>query len=65
MSLGDHVRVVRTFLEAFKAADDSPDADGHHPEEEEKTAAETAELAQLRLDLRVYLSRSPPMLGFT
>ncbi|KAJ6594158.1 hypothetical protein B0H19DRAFT_1094154 [Mycena capillaripes] len=51
MSLGDHVRVVRTFLEAFKVAEDSKH---DHPEEEEKTAAETAELAQLRLDLRTY-----------
>ncbi|KAJ6500068.1 hypothetical protein C8R47DRAFT_1257284 [Mycena vitilis] len=52
MSLGDHVRVVRIFVEAFKAAEDGhPDED--HPDDEEKTAAETAE-AQLRLDLRTY-----------
>ncbi|KAJ7163580.1 hypothetical protein C8R43DRAFT_1062622 [Mycena crocata] len=52
MTLGDHVRMVRAFLEAFKAAGDSPDAD--HVEEEEKSPAETAELAQLRVDLRTY-----------
>ncbi|KAJ7747381.1 hypothetical protein B0H16DRAFT_1555792 [Mycena metata] len=51
MSLGDHVRVVRTFLEALK---DAPETDERHPEDEGKTAAETAELAQLRLDLRTY-----------
>ncbi|KAJ7188056.1 hypothetical protein C8R46DRAFT_979007 [Mycena filopes] len=54
MSLGDHVRVVRTFLEAFKAAGDASETDETHPEDEDKTAAETAELAQLRLDLRAY-----------
>ncbi|KAJ6587163.1 hypothetical protein DFH09DRAFT_1142794 [Mycena vulgaris] len=48
MSLGDHVRVVRTFLEAFKAAD-IPDVN-----EEDKTPTETADLAKLRLDLRTY-----------
>ncbi|KAJ7924990.1 hypothetical protein B0H13DRAFT_2229900 [Mycena leptocephala] len=48
MTLGDHVRVVRTFLEAFKAAAED------HPDDEEKTAAETAELAQLRIDLRFF-----------
>jgi hypothetical protein len=53
MTLGDHVRVVRTFLEAFKAAAED------HPDDEEKTAAETAELAQLRIDLRVDPTCSP------
>ncbi|KAJ7079098.1 hypothetical protein B0H15DRAFT_924617 [Mycena belliarum] len=53
MSLGDHVRVVRTFLEAFKAAEDGP-VDEEHLEEDEKTPAETAELAELRLDLNTY-----------
>ncbi|KAJ7091143.1 hypothetical protein C8R44DRAFT_844288 [Mycena epipterygia] len=54
MSLGDHVRIVRAFLDAFKAAEDNPNVDGVHPEEDGKTPAETAELAQLRLDLTTY-----------
>ncbi|KAJ7772610.1 hypothetical protein DFH07DRAFT_901978 [Mycena maculata] len=53
MTLGDHVRVVRAFLEAFKAAEDNHDVDGDH-HEEEKTPAEAAEFAQLRLDLMTY-----------
>ncbi|KAF8210471.1 hypothetical protein K438DRAFT_1916849 [Mycena galopus ATCC 62051] len=57
MTLGDHVRVVRTFLEAFKAADDTPDADADHPEDDETTATESAELTQLRTDLTTYQDR--------
>ncbi|CAK5265677.1 unnamed protein product [Mycena citricolor] len=44
MTLGDHVRVVRTFLEAFKDLD----------EPEEKDCDETAELKQLCADLLAY-----------
>ncbi|KAJ7902015.1 hypothetical protein B0H14DRAFT_2669508 [Mycena olivaceomarginata] len=53
MTLGDHVRLVRSFVEAFnlKAADNNPDA---HSGDEGTTAPETAELAQLRVDLTTY-----------
>ncbi|KAJ7200713.1 hypothetical protein C8J57DRAFT_1442101 [Mycena rebaudengoi] len=51
MSLGDYVRVVRTFLGAFKTVADEP---SHVEEQEKQTAAEIAELAQLRIDLRTY-----------
>ncbi|KAJ6625901.1 hypothetical protein B0H10DRAFT_1782405 [Mycena sp. CBHHK59/15] len=53
MSLGDHVRVGRTFIEAFKAAGDA-DGDRTEEEEEKTTAVEIAELTQLRADLRTY-----------
>jgi hypothetical protein len=58
MTLGDHVRLVRSFVEAFnlKAADNNPDA---HSGDEGTTAPETAELAQLRVDLTVDLLCSP------
>ncbi|KAJ7072102.1 hypothetical protein C8F01DRAFT_1243181 [Mycena amicta] len=47
MSLGDYVRVVRTFLEAFKAAEPVPGSD---PAQDQ----ETAELTRLRADLGAY-----------
>jgi len=45
MSLGDYVRVVRTFLDMFKATEDTSG---------ETTSTESAELARLRLDLSTY-----------
>ncbi|KAJ6499123.1 hypothetical protein C8R45DRAFT_981196 [Mycena sanguinolenta] len=54
MTLGDHVRVVRTFLAAFKTADEAPDADEDHPEDATTTATESAELTQLCVDLTTY-----------
>ncbi|KAF7376296.1 PlsC domain-containing protein [Mycena sanguinolenta] len=54
MTLGDHVRVVRAFLAAFKTADEAADADEAQPEDAVATAAESAELAQLRVDLTTY-----------
>ncbi|KAF7321740.1 PlsC domain-containing protein [Mycena kentingensis (nom. inval.)] len=47
MTLGDYVRVVRTFLEAFKTAESSPGLDD--PDQET-----SARLTRLREDLRVY-----------
>ncbi|TFK44424.1 hypothetical protein BDQ12DRAFT_672975 [Crucibulum laeve] len=55
MTLGDHVRLTRTFLEAFKAAQDI------HKEHKGETTEETAEIdaaseqiLQLRDDLKIY-----------
>lgn len=54
MSLGDHVRVIRAFLEAFKAIDPISEIDGT-----EKSGSVTSvggEIAQLRDDLKVCIS---------
>jgi glycerol-3-phosphate O-acyltransferase/dihydroxyacetone phosphate acyltransferase len=51
MSLGDHVRVIRAFLEAFKAIDPNSEIDGTG-----KSGSVTSvggEIAQLRDDLKV------------
>ncbi|KAJ7268813.1 hypothetical protein B0H12DRAFT_1096796 [Mycena haematopus] len=61
MTLGDHVRVVRTFLAAFKTADEAPDADRDHQDDDETTATESAELAQLRVDLTDDRIRRQPL----
>lgn len=59
MSLGDYIRVVRTFLEAFKAslAPDAPATDGSAGEgaDTEAMKAEDAKLFQLRESLTVCL----------
>ncbi|KAK7005672.1 PlsC domain-containing protein [Favolaschia claudopus] len=59
MTLGDHVRVVRTFLEAFKAAGegDVHDPAGDRQEDDETIKTESAELTQLRVDLTTYQDR--------
>ncbi|KAF7306091.1 PlsC domain-containing protein [Mycena chlorophos] len=62
MTLGDYVRVVRTFIEAFKTAESATIAsaagsdrdEAAHMSDDEKMSAETTELARLREDLRAY-----------
>ncbi|KAF7315454.1 PlsC domain-containing protein [Mycena indigotica] len=54
MTLGDYVRVVRTFLEAFKAGEPVSGSDDVHTVDDEKVSAETSDLARLREDLRAY-----------
>lgn len=51
MSLGDYVRVIRAFLEAFKAIDSSPEIDG--VEKSGGATSVSGEIAQLRDDLKV------------
>ncbi|OJT08103.1 hypothetical protein TRAPUB_1038 [Trametes pubescens] len=56
MSLGDYVRVVRTFLEAFKAAEQpkaDPTSDGEAPPSEQVTL-EDRKILQLGNDLKEY-----------
>jgi glycerol-3-phosphate O-acyltransferase/dihydroxyacetone phosphate acyltransferase len=56
MSLGDYVRVVRTFLDAFKASEDNHDVHDD-PQEGEKGGTDamldTERVQQLRRDLKV------------
>ena len=57
MTLGDYVRVVRTFLEAFKLAeaprsDPSMSSDGEAPPPDQVTR-EDAKIVQLGRDLKV------------
>lgn len=54
MSLGDYIRVVRTFLEAFKAAEQpkaDPTSDGEFPSEQ--ITQEDRKILQLGNDLKV------------
>ncbi|KAI0632359.1 hypothetical protein C8Q77DRAFT_1197670 [Trametes polyzona] len=56
MSLGDYVRVVRTFLEAFKLAENprgDPTSDGETPSAEQ-VLREDAKIVQLGRDLKEY-----------
>jgi glycerol-3-phosphate O-acyltransferase/dihydroxyacetone phosphate acyltransferase len=55
MSLGDYVRLVRTFLEAFKASADSGDLRQHQQEDEKSDVRMilNVECLQLRRDLKV------------
>lgn len=55
MSLGDYVRVVRTFLEAFKLAESprvEPSSDGEAPSPEQ-VQREDQKIVQLGNDLKV------------
>ncbi|KAJ3803236.1 hypothetical protein GGU11DRAFT_762394 [Lentinula aff. detonsa] len=51
MSLGDHVRITRTFLEAFK------DAHEDNSEENQQVHSDVVKMAQLQSDLKVYQNR--------
>lgn len=53
MSLGDYVRVTRTFTEAFKAAAAVHDEDAG-PEDKSRIK-EDEEITKLRKDLKVYI----------
>lgn len=50
MSLGDHVRVARAFLDAFKATEDTP---GTHDNTKTNEGDELSKHIQLRQDLKV------------
>lgn len=55
MTLGDHIRVARSFLEAFKASEDNLDAiEKDVQEEHHVSGGELAERALLRRDLKVW-----------
>ncbi|KAF9070113.1 hypothetical protein BDP27DRAFT_1392088 [Rhodocollybia butyracea] len=51
MSLGDHVRITRTFLEAFK------DAHEDNSEESQQVHPDTLKMTQLQADLKAYQHR--------
>jgi len=53
MSLGDYVRVTRTFVEAFKASDDTQKSKRSAEDQSIDFTREDAELNQLRHDLKV------------
>lgn len=53
MSLGDYVRVTRTFVEAFKASDDTQKSKRSAEDQSVDFTKEDAELNQLRHDLKV------------
>lgn len=61
MSLGDYVRVVRTFLEAFKLAESSRTGDGYSGSDNEPddtahsddTGSVSAQILKLEEDLKV------------
>ncbi|EGO00193.1 hypothetical protein SERLA73DRAFT_180644 [Serpula lacrymans var. lacrymans S7.3] len=54
MSLGDYVRVTRTFVEAFKASDDAQNSKHIAEDDPIESTSEDLELNQLRYDLRDY-----------
>ncbi|OAX40111.1 hypothetical protein K503DRAFT_864905 [Rhizopogon vinicolor AM-OR11-026] len=54
MSLGDYVRVTRTFVEAFKASDDSQKSERSAEDQSVDFTREDAEFSQLRRDLKDY-----------
>jgi hypothetical protein len=56
MTLGDHVRVVKTFLEAFKDSEDHPERTENSLE---KAKADSSERLRLRQDLKVSLPSTP------
>lgn len=61
MSLGDYVRVTRTFVEAFKASERVSEGAGTDDENVEPTKEDT-ELIQLRRDLKVdFLNIAPTL----
>jgi len=59
MSLGDHVRVARTFLEAFKSGELSSGEPGSSGETDpNEQIVKNEELAQLQRDLKVSFLKS-------
>ncbi|KIJ68151.1 hypothetical protein HYDPIDRAFT_83038 [Hydnomerulius pinastri MD-312] len=57
MSLGDYVRVTRTFVEAFKASDDSQNKGTAVSDEPLEYTKEDVEINALRHDLKSYQDR--------
>lgn len=53
MSLGDYVRITRTFVEAFKASDDTQKSKPAAEDQSIDFTREDIELNQLRRDLKV------------
>jgi glycerol-3-phosphate O-acyltransferase/dihydroxyacetone phosphate acyltransferase len=53
MSLGDYVRVTRTFVEAFKTSDDTQTSKRSAEDQSFDFTKEDAEFIQLRHDLKV------------
>jgi hypothetical protein len=53
MSLGDYVRITRTFVEAFKASDDTEKSKRTAEDQSIEFTKEDIELNQLRRDLKV------------
>lgn len=53
MSLGDYVRVTRTFVEAFKASSDTQKVKRSAEDQTVDFTKEDAEFNQLRRDLKV------------
>jgi glycerol-3-phosphate O-acyltransferase/dihydroxyacetone phosphate acyltransferase len=53
MSLGDYVRVTRTFVEAFKTSDDTQTSKRSAEDQSVDFTREDAEFIQLRHDLKV------------
>jgi len=58
MSLGDHVRVARTFLEAFKSSLSGEPGSSGETDLNEKIVENEGELAQLQRDLKVSFFRA-------
>ncbi|KAG1731516.1 uncharacterized protein EDB91DRAFT_1154364 [Suillus paluster] len=57
MSLGDYVRITRTFVEAFKASDETQKSMRSAEDHSIDFTREDAELNQLRHDLKTYQDR--------
>jgi glycerol-3-phosphate O-acyltransferase/dihydroxyacetone phosphate acyltransferase len=53
MSLGDHIRVIRTFLGAFKDSDDTSQLDAHPTEQNGHPSSEAVMRARMSQDLKV------------
>lgn len=52
MNLGDHVRVSRAFLEAFKSTEDPRSTEADMSETDEQVVASQTRIARLRHDLK-------------